>query len=583
MIDKETAKQVKKSEKSAKVEKTLFEIPKLSQNEMEDLYNKHLIDIKTRGIVKGQIIKVTKKDAIIDLGLKSEGCIPLNEFSSPTDIKVGEIVDVYLEDFEDDEGFAIISKQKADFMKVWNFIYQKQVSQEPVDGEIVRRVKGGMIVNISGAEAFLPGSQIDFHPVSNLDGLVGQEIKVKVIKLNRKRRNIVVSRRAILEEEKEKAKRKLLSELEEGQTKEGVVKNITDFGVFVDLGGIDGLLHITDMSWGRISHPSELVAIGDKIKIKVIAYDPTKQRVSLGMKQLYPYPWEDVEEKYPVSKKVRGKIVSIAEYGAFVELEKGVEGLIHISEISWTKHIKHPSQLLAIGDVIEAIVLDVDKERERISLGLKQLEPDPWKAIEEKFPVGTKITGKVRTLTNFGAFVEIENGIDGLIHISDFSWTNRVKHPKHFLEKGQKIECKILEIDSERRRVSLGIKQLVKDPFEVMAKNIGIGAIVKGRISEVIDKGLVVELNNKIKGFVPITQLHTEDFSKVKEDFKLGDSINLKIININMKIRKITLSEKEAENELEKLEYKDYIKTDEEKQPENENTEEQIDGDNETI
>jgi len=576
MVEKRTTKQVKKSEKLEQVNKTLFEIPKLSKDEMEDLYNKHLIDIKTRGIVKGKIIKVTKKDAIIDLGLKSEGCIPLNEFSSPADAKIGEIVDVFLEDLEDDEGFAVISKQKADFMKVWNFIYQKQVSQEPVDGEIIRRVKGGMIVNISGAEAFLPGSQIDFHPVSNLDGLIGQEIKVKVIKLNRRRRNIVVSRRVILEEEKEKAKQKLLAELEEGQTKEGVVKNITDFGVFVDLGGIDGLLHITDMSWGRISHPSELVAIADKIKVKVIAYDTVKQRVSLGMKQLYPYPWEDVEEKYPVGKKVRGKIVSIAEYGAFVELEKGVEGLIHISEMSWTKHIKHPSQLLAIGDVIEAIVLDVDKERERISLGLKQMEPDPWKAIKEKFPVGTNITGKVRTLTNFGAFVEIENGIDGLIHISDLSWTNRVKHPKHFLEKGQKVECRILEIDPERRRISLGMKQLMKDPFEVMAKNVGIGAIVKGKIAEVIDKGVVVELNNKIKGFVPGAQLSEEDPVKQKEKFKVGSSINLKIIEINMKNRRIILSEKEAENELERLEYKDYIKTEEKESSQEEDNREEI-------
>ncbi|OQX56378.1 MAG: 30S ribosomal protein S1 [Candidatus Cloacimonas sp. 4484_209] len=562
MTDRKTTKQTQK-EHAPKA--PLFEIPKFSKDEMEKLYDQHLIDIKNKGIVKGEIIKVTKKEAIIDLGLKSEGCIPLNEFSNPEKVKVGDTVEVYLEDFEDDEGFAIISKQKADFMKVWDYIYEKQVSQEPVTGEVVRRVKGGMIVNVGGAEAFLPGSQIDFHPVNNLDALVGQEIKVKVLKLNRKRRNIVVSRRAILEEEKEKAKQKLLAELEEGQVKEGVVKNITDFGVFVDLGGIDGLLHITDMSWGRISHPSELVAIGDKIKVKIIAYDSVKQRVSLGMKQLYPYPWEDVEEKYPVGKKVRGKIVSIADYGAFVELEKGVEGLIHISEMSWTKHIKHPSQILAIGDVVEAIVLDVDKEKERISLGLKQLEPDPWKAVEEKYPVGTKIIGKVRTLTNFGAFVEIENGIDGLIHISDFSWTDRVKHPKHFLEKGQKVECVVLEIDSHRRRISLGIKQLMKDPFEVLAKNVGVGALVKGKIVEVVDKGVVVELNNKIRGFVPLSQLYNESVDKPNAKYNTGDTVNLKIVDISTKMRRIILSEKEAEKELEKLEYQDYIKKEEEK------------------
>ncbi len=561
MINKKTTKPLKKAQKTEKTQSALFDIPQLSETEMEELYNKHLIDVKNRGIVKGEIIKVTQKDAIIDLGLKSEGCIPLSDFANPEEAKVGETVEVYLEDFEDDEGFAIISKQKADFMKVWDFIYEKQVSQEPVTGEIIRRVKGGMIVNITGAEAFLPGSQIDFHPISNLDALVGQEIKVKVIKLNRKRRNIVVSRRIILEEEKEKAKQKLLAELKEGQEKEGIVKNITDFGVFVDLGGIDGLLHITDMSWGRISHPSELVAIADKIKVRVIAYDPAKQRVSLGMKQLYPYPWEDVGEKYPVGKKVRGKVVSIAEYGAFIELEKGVEGLIHISEMSWTKHIKHPSQLLAIGDVVEAIVLNVDKERERISLGLKQLEPDPWKAIEEKYPVGTKITGKVRTLTNFGAFIEIENGIDGLIHISDFSWTDRVKHPKHFLEKGQKLECVIIEIAPERRRISLGIKQLSKDPFDTLVKNVGLGAIVKGKIAEVVDKGIVVELNNKIRGFVPTIHLHKEDLTKPGQKYSTGDTIDLKIVDINTKTRRIILSEKDAVTDLERIEYKDYLKT----------------------
>jgi small subunit ribosomal protein S1 len=570
MTEKKATKQDKKPKEKEKAITALFEIPELSENEMENLYNQHLIDISGKGIVKGTIIKVTTKEAIIDLGLKSEGCIPLSDFSNPEEVKIGDPVEVFLEDFEDDEGFAIISKQKADFMKVWDFIYEKQVKHEPVEGEIVRRVKGGMIVNIAGAEAFLPGSQIDFHPVSNLDALIGQQIKVKVIKLNRKRRNIVVSRRVILEEEKEKAKQKLLAELEEGQELEGVVKNITDFGVFVDLGGIDGLLHITDLSWGRISHPSELVAIGDNIKVKVIAYDSVKQRVSLGMKQLYPYPWEDVEEKYPMGKKVRGKIVSIAEYGAFVELEKGVEGLIHISEMSWTKHIKHPSQILAIGDVVEAIVLDVNKERERISLGLKQLEPDPWKAIEEKYPVDTKITGKVRTLTNFGAFVEIENGIDGLIHISDFSWTDRIKHPKHFLEKGQKVDCVILEIDPGRRRISLGIKQLQKDPFDILTKNVGIGALVKGKVIEVVDKGLVVELNNKLRGFVPLTQLHKDDASKLKESYQVGDSINLKLIDINAKTRRIVLSEKDAEKELERMEYQDYLKNDDSEKPQEE-------------
>lgn len=558
MTNKKNTKKTKETQRTVE-----FDIPKMSESEMEALYDEHLIDVKRRGIVEGEIIKLTKKEAIIDLGLKSEGYIPLSDFSDPGKIELGDSVEVFLEDFEDEEGFAIISKQKADFIKVWDTIHQRYIKQEPIEGEIVRRVKGGMIVDISGAEAFLPGSQIDFHPVKNLDSLVGQNITIKVIKLNRKRRNIVVSRRVILEEEKEKAKQKLLAELEVGQTKEGVVKNITDFGVFVDLGGIDGLLHITDMSWGRISHPSELVAIGDKINVKIIAYDPVKQRVSLGMKQLYPYPWEDVNEKYPIEKKVRGKVVSIAEYGAFVELEKGVEGLIHVSEMSWTKHIRHPSQILAIGDVVEAIVLDVNKDRERISLGLKQLEPDPWEAIEERYPVGTKITGKVRTITHFGAFVEIENGIDGLIHISDFSWTERIKHPKHFLEKGQKVECIILDIDIERRRISLGIKQLTKDPFEKLTKKVGKDTLIKAQIKEVVDKGIIVELDNKIKGFVPTSQLVEEKTTELKEKYKEGETINLKVNDINSKTRRIILSEKDAEKELQRMEYKDYLTTEE--------------------
>jgi small subunit ribosomal protein S1 len=569
MTNKKNSKKAKETQKTVE-----FDIPKMSESEMEALYDEHLIDVKRRGIVEGEIIKLTKKEAIIDLGLKSEGYIPLSDFSEPEKIELGDSVEVFLEDFEDEEGFAIISKQKADFIKVWDTIHQKYIKQEPIEGEIVRRVKGGMIVDISGAEAFLPGSQIDFHPVKNLDSLVGQNITIKVIKLNRKRRNIVVSRRVILEEEKEKAKQKLLEELEVGQTKEGTVKNITDFGVFVDLGGIDGLLHITDMSWGRISHPSELVAIGDKIKVKIIAYDPMKQRVSLGMKQLYPYPWEDVNEKYPIGKKVRGKVVSIAEYGAFIELEKGVEGLIHVSEMSWTKHIRHPSQILAIGDIVEAIVLDVNKDRERISLGLKQLEPDPWEAIEERYPVDTKITGKVRTLTHFGAFVEIENGIDGLIHISDFSWTERIKHPKHFLEKGQKVECVILEIDTDRRRISLGIKQLTKDPFETLSKKVGENALIKGEIKEVVDKGIIVVLSNKIKGFVPASQLVEENIAKPGEKYKAGETINLKINDINSKTRRIILSEKEAEKELHRTEYKDYLSKEEKDEKEEEKKDE---------
>jgi len=427
----------------------------ISEEEMMKLYLESMGNLEEGRVVKGSVVKLGAKEAIIDVGLKSEGIVPLSEFKQSEVLKVGDEVEVFLEDTEDDDGFAVLSKQKADFLRVWDNIKSAYDGGTPVEGVVSRRVRGGMIVDLLGVDAFLPGSQIDLHPVKEMDKLVGTAHKFKIIKLNWKRRNIVVSRRSILEGEREEARNRLLKELEVGQVREGVVKNITDFGAFVDLGGVDGLLHITDMSWGRVIHPSELVAIGDKIKTKVIGIDHDKMRVSLGLKQLTEYPWEKIGEKYPVESKVRGKVVSITEYGAFVELEKGVEGLVHISEMAWTRRIHHPSQVVAIGDVIDAVVLSIDKENERISLGLKQTMSDPWETLEERYPSGASISGRVRTITNFGAFVEIEDGIDGLVHISDMSWTKRINHPSEVVKRGEKVDVVVLNIDKENRRISL--------------------------------------------------------------------------------------------------------------------------------
>jgi small subunit ribosomal protein S1 len=397
-------------------------------------------------------------------------------------------------------------------------------------------------VKLMGVDAFLPGSQIALRQVPDLDELIGQDLDCKIIKLNKRRRNIVVSRRVVLEEERDEKKKKLLAELTVGQEREGVVKNITDFGAFVDLGGIDGLLHLTDLTWGRVSHPSEVVAISDKLKVKILDFDRERERISLGLKQLTPYPWEGVDQRYPVGTKMRGKVVSITDYGAFIELEKGIEGLIHISEMSWTRHVKHPSKVVAIGDTVEAIILNVDKEHEKISLGLKQLEPDPWKALEGKYPPGTRLKGKVRNLTNFGAFVEIEDGIDGLVHISDMSWAKRVRHPSEAVRKGDEIEVVVLEIDSSKRRISLGMKQTRENPWNELAKEFSIGIELRGRITRLLDRGAVVELKEDVEGFVPLSHLGIDNLRKPSDHFDVGIDIPLKVIKIDPQNKRIVLS-----------------------------------------
>ncbi|HET9455430.1 MAG TPA: 30S ribosomal protein S1 [Gemmatimonadaceae bacterium] len=474
---------------------------------MMDLYQGSLASIDEGEIVKAKVQSVRDNVVVLDIGFKSEGTVPLEEFKDMPDLKPGDEVEVLLEHLEDQEGSVVLSKKKADFMRVWERIRVAYESDQPVEGTLVKKIKGGVVVDLMGVDAFLPGSQIALRRVPNIDELLGQKFEFKIIKLNKRRRNIVVSRRVILESERAGKREKLMKELEKDQVRKGIVKNITDFGAFIDLGGVDGLLHITDMSWGRIQHPSEMVQIGGEVEVKVLDIDWQRERISLGLKQLHPYPWKDVAEKYPVGTRVQGKVVSITNYGAFIELEPGIEGLVHISEMSWTRNVRHPSKLVSIGETIEAVVLKVDPNEEKISLGMKQTEQDPWVVLPLKYPVGTRIRGKVRNLTSFGAFVEIEPGIDGLIHISDMSWTKRVQHPSEVVKKGDDVDVVILNIDAENKRISLGLKQAEEDPWLKIGENYPVGMDVTGKVVRLMDKGVVVDIGNDIEGFVPLTLL----------------------------------------------------------------------------
>jgi len=518
----------------------VYDAPEYQQ--MIDMYEGTLTAIKEGEIVKGTVMGVTRDDVIVDVGFKSEGIIPIYEFPQPVNITVGDEIDVYLEQIEDLNGQLILSKQKADFMRVWDNIREIHDSGQAVEGRVARRIKGGLVVDVLGVDAFLPGSQVALRQVPDFDALLNKNMTVKIIKINKNRRNIVVSRRVVLEEEREQMRGKLLDEIEVSQVRPGTVKNITDFGVFIDLGGVDGLLHITDMSWGRIRHPSEMVSLGETIDVKILDIDEKTQRISLGLKQMTPYPWENIEQKFPVGNKVKGRVVSITDYGAFVELEKGIEGLIHISEMSWTQHIKHPSKIMSANDVVEAVVLSVDKDNEKISLGIKQMEPDPWQTIEEKYPVGKVVNGIVRNLTAFGAFVELEEGIDGLVHISDMSWTKRIQHPSEVMKKNDKIDVKILKIDHDNRRISLGFKQLLDDPWPAIAEKYAVGSECLGRIVKVLDRGVIVELDGEVEGFAPAAQLGFKEISNPAAAFQIGDEIPLQVIELEQSQRKIVLS-----------------------------------------
>jgi small subunit ribosomal protein S1 len=510
--------------------------------QMLSMYEGTMASIVEGEIVKSRVLRVTDNAVILDVGFKSEGSVPLDEFKDPESLKEGDEVEVFLEHLEDQEGAVVLSKKKADFMRVWEKIRVAHESDQPVEGTLTKKIKGGVVVNLMGVDAFLPGSQIALRRVPNIDELLGQTYEFKIIKLNKRRRNIVVSRRVILENERAHKREHLMKELAVGQVRKGVVKNITDFGAFIDLGGVDGLLHITDMSYGRVSHPTEMVSIGQEVEVKILDIDWQRERISLGMKQLQSYPWQNVAAKYPVGTRVQGKVVSITNYGAFVELEPGIEGLVHISEMSWTRNVRHPSKIVSIGETIEAVVLKVDETEEKISLGMKQTEQDPWMVLPLKYPVGTRITGKVRNLTSFGAFVEIEPGIDGLIHISDMSWTKRVQHPSEVVKKGDTVDVIILNIDADNKRISLGLKQAEEDPWLKIGETYPIGMELRGRSVRLMDKGVVVDLGNDIEGFVPMSQLGIPNIENPGDAVKEGQALDLKVLEVDPIHHRIVLA-----------------------------------------
>jgi small subunit ribosomal protein S1 len=512
--------------------------------ELNKLYEDTISDYVEGELVVGKILSIGDKDVTVDIGFKSEGTIPIEEFSHPEELNIGADLEVFIDNIEDSEGRLVLSKKKVDFIHSWEKVLNSHDRGEILQGRCIRRIKGGIVVDLGGVDAFLPGSQIDVKPIRDFDAFIGQTMDFKVVKVNNLRKNIVVSHRVLVEEEMREQREKILENLEKNQVLEGNVKNITDFGVFIDLGGVDGLLHINDLSWGRVSHPSEIVALDETIKVMVLDFNEEKDRISLGLKQLQPHPWENVPEKYPVGAVVKGKVVNISDYGAFVELEKGVEGLIHISEMSWTQHIKHPSKILAVGEIVEAKILNVDEEEKKISLGLKQLEPDPWDTLEEKYPIGSRHEGKVRNLTNFGAFVELEEGIDGLIHISDLSWTKKVRHPGEVVKKSDTIEVVVLNVDRENRRISLGYKQTTENPWDNFEEIYKPGAITKGKIVRLIEKGVIAELPEVVDGFVPMSHLVKPNITKPSDGYKVGDELELCVIEFNKDAKKIVLSEK---------------------------------------
>jgi small subunit ribosomal protein S1 len=520
------------------------EVDQAHEESMADWFTRGVSDIQEGEVVRGRVVEVRDSEVLVDIGYKSEGTIPIEEFRHGTLPKAGEEIEVYLESKEDNEGLIVLSKDKADKIKVWDAISTAHDSGAPVEGKVVEVVKGGLAVDV-GVRAFLPGSQVDLRPVKNLGSLLGQSIRAKVIKLNRRRGNVVLSRRAVLEEEREEKKKHTLSVLAEGMVLTGTVKNITDYGAFIDLGGIDGLLHVTDMSWGRIGHPSEIFQIGDQVEVVVLHFDPATGRVSLGYKQKSSDPWADVDQRYPVGSKVKGRVVSLTNYGAFVELEPGVEGLVHVSEMSWTRRVRHPSKLVNVGDVVEVVVLEANKATKRISLGMKQVEIDPWATIDERYQPGMRAQGKVRNLTDFGAFVELEPGVDGLLHISDMSWTRNLGHPSEILKKGQTIETQILNVDKENKRISLGLKQIQPDPWESAPQRYPMGSRVTGKIVRLTDFGAFVELEPGVDGLLHISQMSNRPIASPAEIVNVGDELTLMVIRVDPNERRIGLSLKE--------------------------------------
>lgn len=519
-------------------------------------------DFKVGDIVNGTVVEVQQDYVLVDINYKSEGLIPINEFrvvDGVRTVKPGDQVEVLIDRIENENGMIGLSKNKADMMKAWTDISKAAENEEVIEGTVIAKVKGGLSVDI-GVTAFLPGSQIDLRPVRNMDVYIGKKYKFKVIKFNKKRGNIVLSRRALLEEERESLRTQTLDQIKEGSVVTGVVKNITDYGAFIDLGGMDGLLHITDMSWGRVKHPSELINVGDEIQVKVLKFDNEKERVSLGLKQLQADPWEAVKAQFPIGTKLHGKIVSLAEYGAFVELSDGIEGLIHVSEMSWTKRVKHPSGLVNVGDEVDVQVLEVDLENRRISLGMKQLQTNPWVELKESYQPGTIIEGEVKSITDFGVFISVEEGIDGLVHISDFSWTKRVNHPSEMFAKGNKVRAVVLGVDIENERFSLGVKQLEGDPWSNIDSKYGVGTQHEVKVTKIADFGVFVELESDIEGLIHISELSTERVNNPADVCKVGDVLKSEVISVDKDARKIGLSVKLVKLREANAEVDDYVK-----------------------
>ena len=514
-------------------------------SELEDKYSSTFGDISEHSLIKGRVVGMNERDVLIDIGFKSEGIIDRSEFNENELPSIGDQVEVYLEFIEDASGNTILSKEKADFMRRWKELKDAFENETIISGTIIRRIKGGLIVDLGVVQALLPGSQVDVRPIQDFDIYLDKEIEMRIVKFNESRKNIVVSHKIILEDSLKEQRDALFKELEVGSIIEGRVKNITDFGVFVDLGGIDGLLHITDISWGRVNHPSEVLSMNDSITVKVIEYDEERKRVSLGLKQLAPHPWEDVEINFPIGNIVKGKVVSLTNYGCFIELEPGVEGLIHVSEISWTKHIKNPSEVYSMGDDVDAKVLSIDVEDKKISLGVKQLVPDPWDEIEEKYMVGTVHKVTIQNLTQFGAFAELEEGIDGLIHVSDLSWTKVVKHPKEFLDKGQEIEVRILEISRENRRISLGYKQVKDDPWAEISNHYESGKEVSGSIIRVLDKGIIIQLDMDVEGIIPFGKMSKKDRRSLAAQYEVGANLSGIVMKVAPEDKKVVLYKEE--------------------------------------
>jgi len=543
--------------------------------EMAEQYEESIKEFEPEKIVSGRVISIANDNVIVDIGCKSEGEVPLSEFDVPP--VAGEKIEVFLETMEDEHGEIILSKKKADRIRGWEQLITTKKEGDVVEGKVVRKIKGGLLLDV-GVPVFLPASQIDIRRTGDISDYIGQDLKAQIIKIDEARMNIVVSRRRLIEEDRKRMKERLLEELEEGQLVTGVVKNIADFGVFVDLGGIDGLLHITDMSWGRISHPQEMVNIDDKIEVKILKLDRKRERIALGLKQKTESPWKNVEERYPVDSKIRGKVVNVMTYGAFVKLEEGIEGLVHISEMSWTKRISHPSEMVNIGDEVEVVVLEINKDKQEISLGMKQVDVNPWSLVTEKYPVGSVVQGKVRNMTSYGAFIELEEGIDGLLHISDMSWTKKIGHPSEMLKKNDVVEAKVMEVDPNQKRIGLSMKQLMEDPWEkVIPERYLVDDVVSGKVTKLTKFGVFVELEDSLEGLLHISELTDRKVKNPDKVVAVGDTVEVKILRVDQKERKIGLSLVKARSTEESEESQD------EKAPADENTEAPADENTEAL